>query len=190
MVDIKVERSIVRKSDLIPILVAILIPVVVSLALPIHFVSTAAQNDTNYNFGNASSNGSTTTGNTFPTKYHFVSKIGFSGTGQGRILEPTDLSIDTSNNIMYVADKSNNRIQKLDLIGKYLASWGSLGSNRGEFNNPADLAIDYSTNILFIADIGNNRIQKFDTNGKFLGMWGSFGTGEGQFNRPAGIEYD
>lgn len=127
---------------------------------------------------------------TYQTKYHFVSKIGFPGTGKGQILEPTDLSIDMTHNIMYVADKDNNRIQKFDTSGNYIASWGSEGSDKGQFKQPADLAIDFSDNIIFVVDIGNNRIQKFDTNGKILGMWGSFGRNIGYFDHPGDIALD
>jgi 6-phosphogluconolactonase (cycloisomerase 2 family) len=131
-----------------------------------------------------------TSSKSYTTKYHFVSKMGFPGSGKAQMLEPTDLSIDLAHNIMYVADKNNNRIQKFDMNGRYIASWGSLGSGSGQFNNPADLAGDYSANVMFVADLGNNRIQKFDTNGSFLDMWGSFGKGSGQFDHVGDIDLD
>ena len=127
---------------------------------------------------------------TLGQEYYFIKKLGFPGTGKGQILEPTDLSIDTTRGVMYVADKNNNRIQKLDLNGNYLASWGSRGSNTGQFISPSDLAVDYSASIVFVADLGNNRIQKFDINGTFLDTWGSFGRGSGQFDHVGDIDLD
>jgi DNA-binding beta-propeller fold protein YncE len=130
---------------------------------------------------NITTKSSNATNKIFATGYYFVSKIGFPGTGKGQILEPTDLSIDLTRNVLYVADKNNDRIQKLDTNGNYLTS---------QFLSPADLAVDFSANIIFVSDLGNNRIQKFDTNGNFLHMWGSFGRGFGQFDHVGDIALD
>ena len=107
----------------------------------------------------------------------------FQAAGKDRVLEPTDTAIDNIRNLIYVADKNNNRIDVFDTSGKYIKSWGSLGSGKGQFNNPADLAGDFPRGLIFVSDIGNNRVEKFDTNGKFLGMWGSTGVGIGQFEQ-------
>jgi hypothetical protein len=59
-----------------------------------------------------------------------------------------------------VADSGNNRIQKFDASGGFIAKWGSLGSGDGQFSNPQGMAIDAQGNV-YVADSGNNRIQKF-----------------------------
>ena len=67
------------------------------------------------------------------------------------------MAIDGSGNI-YVADAGNNRIQKFDSSGAYLAQWGGPGSGNGQFYNPQGMAIDGSDNI-YVHDYDNHRIQ-------------------------------
>lgn len=122
--------------------------------------------------------------------YYYIGKIGLPGSGKGQLLEPTDVGVDILHNLLYVADKSNNRIDVFDTNGQYLKSWGSPGAGIGQFNNPADLASDFGRGLIFVSDIGNNRVEKFDTNGKFLGMWGSSGTRLGQFDHTGDISLD
>jgi tripartite motif-containing protein 71 len=69
------------------------------------------------------------------------------------------VATDGSGNV-YVADSSNDRIQKFDASGAFLTTWGSLGSGNGQFNFPLGVATDGSGNV-YVADSGNNRIQKF-----------------------------
>lgn len=61
---------------------------------------------------------------------------------------------------IYVADYSNNRIQKFDNKGQFLAKWGAEGIGDGQFIHPVSLTVDLEGNI-YVADFGNNRIQKF-----------------------------
>ena len=93
--------------------------------------------------------------------------------------------MDGSGNV-YVADYSNERIQKFDSSGTYLTQWGSYGTGNGQFNTPSGVAADGSGNI-YVADSDNQRIQVFDNTGIFKGTWGSPGTGNGQFNGPNGM---
>src|SRR6266498_107269 len=55
---------------------------------------------------------------TMKQTYSLVSSWGYSGTGDGQMIEPSDFSIDKVRNTVYVADKDNNRIQKFELDGK------------------------------------------------------------------------
>jgi tripartite motif-containing protein 71 len=102
----------------------------------------------------------------------------------------------------YVADTSNNRIQKFSGSGIFLTKWGSLGSGNGQFKNPSGIAVDNSGNV-FVADTDNNRIQKFQLASPcptsttqivagvcFVTKWGSSGSGNGQFDKPLGVATD
>jgi DNA-binding beta-propeller fold protein YncE len=122
--------------------------------------------------------------------YSALSSWGSSGTADGQLLEPADLSIDTNSSAIYIADKDNNRIQKFDSEGNLLQKWGTYGSANGQFNAPGDVFVDTNNKYIFVADIGNNRIQKFDMNGTFLSTWGSYGNGSSQFNQPGDIAVD
>jgi len=101
---------------------------------------------------------------------------------------PSGVAVDGSGNF-YVADSDNNRIQKFDSNGTFLATWGSEGSGNGQFSWPRGIAVDVS-GMVYVADRGNNRIQKFDSNGAFLATWGSYGPRAGQFDWPCGIAVD
>ncbi len=120
----------------------------------------------------------------------FIRQLGstnVTGTDNGVFDSPNAVAIDSGGNI-YVADKNNERIQKFDSDGVFIAKWGSLGSGDGQFgsNNLADLAFDGDGN-LWAVDRANSRIQKFDTSGKFLFKFGIAGSADGQFSAPSGI---
>jgi len=102
----------------------------------------------------------------------------------GRFNAPYAVAIAGDGSI-YVADGSNQRIQKFNSGGTFVASWGSKGNGDGQFSSVVGLAIS-SDGSVFAVDSGN-RIQKFDSNGAFQAKWGSKGSGAGQFYYPYGI---
>lgn len=55
-----------------------------------------------------------------------VREWGKPGTGPGEFKLPHGIAID-SENILYVADRENGRIQRFDLNGKFLGMWSHLG---------------------------------------------------------------
>jgi tripartite motif-containing protein 71 len=108
-------------------------------------------------------------------------EFGAIGTGDGQFGQAYGLPIATdSTGSFYVADTSNNRIQKFDSEGTFVLTFGVTGSGDGEFSAPSSITTD-SSGDLYVADTGNNRIQKFDSSGNFLMTFGSQGTGNGQF---------
>ena len=82
------------------------------------------------------------------------------------IFDATGIAVDKSGAI-YIADKSNNRVRKVDTFGiittvagtgaATFAGDGGLATNAG-LNNPRGVAIDQSGNI-YIADQGNSRVR-------------------------------
>jgi len=101
-------------------------------------------------------------------------------------MNPADIAID-SQNIVYVADSGNNRVQKFDSSGNFLGMWGTAGSGDGQFNSPVGIAIDPSSGNVFVVDRANDRIQVFDSNGNFITKFGSSGSGDGQLENPLGV---
>ena len=90
--------------------------------------------------------------------------------------------------LIYVADALNNRVQVFDRDYQFLREWGSAGTGEGQFNLPTDILV--ANDQVYVSDIGNNRVQIFTLDGEFVSQFGSFGTGEGQFNAPADLAAD
>ncbi len=120
----------------------------------------------------------------------FAGSFGTKGAGDGQLVAPAGVARDFAGNL-WVADKSNHRIQKFDPAGKFLFKFGVKGSANGQLSSPSALVIDAQGNI-WVADSGNRRVQKFNSKGEYLAKFGSQGTGNGQFSSwgPRGIATD
>ena len=77
------------------------------------------------------------------------------------------------NDRVYVADRSNDRIQVFDAVGKHLATWPNL-------NFPNHIVVTENQEV-WVADNQPVRLVKFDTNGNRLYSWDADGRGPGQF---------
>lgn len=121
-------------------------------------------------------------------------KAGVAGAAGGEFTGPNGLAMDPGGNV-YVAENTNERVQKLDASGNFVRAWGknvSIGSGTGlaeictaaadckagesgtaggEFLAPRAIATDSAGNV-YVADLGNHRIQTFDSSGNFLRAWG------------------
>ncbi len=120
----------------------------------------------------------------------FASSFGTNGSGDGQLKAPGDIAVDTQGNL-WVVDKGNNRIEKFDASGKYLAKFGSFGSANGQFNRPTAIAIAGNGDLL-VTDAGNARVERFSSAGSYLSKFGSAGSANGQFagSGPEGIAID
>jgi sugar lactone lactonase YvrE len=68
----------------------------------------------------------------FDKNGRFVKVVGGKGTGPGEFNEPHALAMDSAGRL-FVADRSNNRIQILDRDGKFIAEWKQFGRPSGLF---------------------------------------------------------
>ena len=104
----------------------------------------------------------------------FVDNFGSSGSSEGKFDEPAGLAYDEDNDLLYVADTENNRIQVFEIVSGntcpsgtdeiingvcFVEEFGSSGSTDGKFNSPSGLAIDEDNGMLYVADTDNHRIQ-------------------------------
>jgi hypothetical protein len=97
---------------------------------------------------------------------------GFSGDGgfatDAELDHPTGVAVDNDGNI-YIADRMNDRIRRVDHISGYITTVAGTGesgysgdgglSAKAKLNSPTSLTCDSSGN-LYIADTGNNVIRK------------------------------
>ncbi|NTU71000.1 MAG: hypothetical protein HGB10_04165 [Coriobacteriia bacterium] len=113
---------------------------------------------------------------------------GSNGTGYGEFSSPWGLRIDPAGGV-WVADLSNNRVQRFTANGTFVASYGTPGSGAGEFSGPSDVAFDSYGNF-YVVDMYNNRVQKFSNDGGYLSSWGGYGSSAGLMMYPAAIAID
>lgn len=118
----------------------------------------------------------------------FVWKRGGTGIDNGQLRYPTGLAIgmsDQSIELIYVADRFNQRIQVFDKNGNFQFIF----ADSSILKAPEYIAIDSDKN-LWVTDIGLNKVLKFDKNGNLLLGFGSWGTDPGQFMATSGITVD
>jgi len=77
-----------------------------------------------------------------------------------------DLAVDDTENI-YILDKGNCRVQKYDLRGNYLRSFGRKGQGPGEFLSPTTICL--LNGKLLAYDIDQSRISIFGQQGELMG---------------------
>ena len=127
------------------------------------------------------------------------------GSGDGEMNRPSGLA--RRDDILFIVDSKNHRVQKFSLDGKYIGQFGSYGSGQGQLDSPWGIGLDKDGNV-FVADWRNDRIQSFTADGEWLASFGKPGTGGdtnivrhhgglrlvdrtvGEFNRPAGVCVD
>ena len=141
----------------------------------------------------------------------FVEEFGSSGSGNGEFNSPMGLALDLDNDVLYVADTDNHRIQMISISGsssdtlEYSERFGSVGDDDDEFNKPTDLAINNSDN-LYIVDSNNHRIKIYElTRGDncpsgtadvvddevcFDEEFGLEGSSDGRFDTPTDLAID
>jgi hypothetical protein len=95
----------------------------------------------------------------------FVKNLGELDSDDENILfhMPTDIAFDSQGNI-YVLDQGNQRIQKFDAAGKYLATIGRQGEGPGELQFPMSLDID-AKGYIYVPDTSNQRLQIYTPEG-------------------------
>ena len=132
---------------------------------------------------------------------NWITSFGTYGTEPGQLRLPHNMQVDRNGNV-YVADRSNRRIQVFDSDGSFLrimhlnAPWdktrqpvlGNVNPNRPDETAPWTLCIsDGPTQYLFASDEEPGRVYKMSLDGKILGMFGESGRQMGQFNWIHGI---
>ena len=85
--------------------------------------------------------------------------IGSEGTGKLQFQFPR--GIDTSNGVVYVAERIGDRIHMLTAGGEFIGTFGERGSGIGQFHYPNDVKISPDGRV-YVVDCSNNRVQVFN----------------------------
>ncbi len=99
---------------------------------------------------------------------------GESGNAPGEFRQPEGLFVDSEGNL-WVADGRNNRVQKFDAQGNFLARIGSAGAAPGGIDEPWSVAVD-AGGFVYMTDTWHHRIQKFTPDLALVKTWGEPGT--------------
>ena len=89
----------------------------------------------------------------------FLSAIDISLLSTAEYWLDNDLSIDCDDYI-YLTDRENNQILKLNLAGELVARWGQAGNGTGELLDPIGVAVN-AWGTVYVAEHDNYRIQQF-----------------------------
>lgn len=116
----------------------------------------------------------------------YISKFGGPGTGNAQFNVPYAIQHTPDFNFIYVMDRDNNRIQKLDSTGAFVSQITT--ANGKALNSPEDICFVTSTGDFYVCDTGNNRIIQFNSSHGFIREWGSKGSGDGQFDHPHSMD--
>jgi len=111
----------------------------------------------------------------------YLLEWGTKGTGPGQFNLVHDVAVDAQHRI-YVADRSNNRIQIFSETGKFLKQWQNIRS-------PSHLTMTKDGYVWVTAGVAN-RLAKFDLNGRLQTYWGMYGRFAGGFDDPHAIDVD
>ncbi|MEM7415704.1 MAG: hypothetical protein AAF389_09435 [Gemmatimonadota bacterium] len=116
---------------------------------------------------------------------NFVMEWGELGDGPGQFDLVHGLAVDRDRRV-YVADRSNNRIQLFTEDGDFIEEWPDVTDPVGVFADEHDA--------IWVISAALNRILKFDRDGQLLYHWGTYGGTRGGFpgglSRPHQLDVD
>ena len=111
----------------------------------------------------------------------FIRSWGVKGAGRGEFDLPHCIAVDARRRV-YVADRSNHRIQIFDENGTFIDEWTNIPQ-------PHHMMITQDQS-LWLSDGTTSRLAKFDLNGRLLTYWGTWGTAPGYMNQPHAFSVD
>lgn len=94
---------------------------------------------------------------------------------------PRDAATDSAGNV-YIADYTNDRMQKFSAAGAFIVAWGTKGTGDLQFGRPYGVDVDAAGRV-YVADSNNARIQVFTVNGTSVTYVKTYGTPPGGQNQ-------
>lgn len=101
---------------------------------------------------------------------------------------PTGLSIDPTDDSLWIADTHYHRILQYSVEGDLLFSFGEEGTGLGQFLFPTDVGVSPDGETLWVTDYGmRNRVMKFTRHGEYIMEFGEEEWHTADLNRPQSI---
>jgi DNA-binding beta-propeller fold protein YncE len=107
---------------------------------------------------------------------------GKKGKGDGEFDLVHDVAVDKTGKV-YVADRTNERVQVFDAQGRFITKWTNVGA-------PWGLAYAEKEDAIYLCDGKNSRVLKVNLDGKVLGSLGGYGKAPGKFDFPHHMAID
>ncbi len=114
--------------------------------------------------------------------------IGSVGSKNGELFYPTNLTLGPDN-LIYVSETGNFRVQTFTLDGKFVKTFGKVGTGLGQFARPKGVALDREGN-MHVVDAAFENVQIINKDGKLLMFYGEPGGDRANINLPTGIAID
>ena len=111
----------------------------------------------------------------------FIAQWGSRGYGPGQFVAAHAIEID-ADDVLYVADRENMRIQRFDTDGNLLREW--------KFDAMVCALFLHNDGFMYITTGFDGEFAKVDMDGNVLGAIGSPGTGNGQFGEAHALTMD
>ncbi len=111
----------------------------------------------------------------------FIAQWGSRGYGPGQFVAAHAIEID-ADDVLYVADRENMRIQRFDTEGNLLREW--------KFDAMVCAIFLHNDGFMYITTGFDGEFAKVDMDGNVLGAIGSPGTGNGQFGEAHALTMD
>lgn len=149
-----------------------------------------------YGSGSLAASGSctfsvTVLGATTGTKINTTGNITATETGPGGTATATLVVGETVEfAVLYVADTSNNRVQRFDGTTWSIVGTGVVGSGNGQFRAPEAVTASPSGLVIYVADTNNNRIQWSTDGGTTWSNFATIGSAPNQVRSPQGLALD
>jgi DNA-binding beta-propeller fold protein YncE len=123
-------------------------------------------------------------------KGEVIKRIGTRGKEPGQLNLPMDIAMGTDD-LLYVMDTGNFRVQVMDMEGNPVRHWGSAGNALGQFGLPRSISLDQENNV-YVSDAQFGNVQVFSSEGQLLLPLGRLSQQDlpGQFSLTTGLTVD
>ena len=112
----------------------------------------------------------------------FLEKIGSEGKSDGQFMEPVAVAV-SKDNMIFVAERKNTRVQKLTCDGIHLLRFGHRVLHGHQLHDPLGVAVSPADGNIYVSD--KSRVYIYKPNGKYV-----HSIGRDKFKLPAGIVFD